>query len=167
VKNAIVIYESLTGNTRKAGERIARELEGAGVAAAACPITHIDYPALAAADMVIVGTWTDGLVLFGQRPGRGGRIWMKLPAIDRKRTALYCTYAVAPGKTLQKLETLVAGRGGDVIGGLAIKRTKIDSGAATFVERLLDVTEPIGEGSPDAESAPGGAATPQPAPAGS
>jgi hypothetical protein len=146
VKNAIVIYESLTGNTRKAGDRIVRELEGAGVTAASCPITHIDYPALAAADMVIVGTWTDGMVLFGQRPGRGGRIWMKLPAIDRKRTALYCTYAVAPGKTLEKLETLVAGRGGDVIGGLAIKRSRIEAGAATFVERLVDATEPLAPG---------------------
>jgi hypothetical protein len=143
VQNAIVIYESLTGNTRKAGDRIARELEGAGISAAACPITHIDYPALAAADVVIVGTWTDGLVLFGQRPGRGGRLWMKLPAIDRKRTALYCTYAVAPGKTLEKLGVLVSGRGGDVIGGYAIRRTKIDQGAATFVDRLLSATEPL------------------------
>jgi hypothetical protein len=143
VKNAIVIYESLTGNTRKAGERIARELEGAGISAAACPITHIDYPALAAADMVIVGTWTDGMVLFGQRPGRGGRIWMKLPAIDRKRTALYCTYAVAPGKTLEKLGVLVSGRGGDVIGGLAIKRTRLAEGAATFVERLVDAESDV------------------------
>jgi hypothetical protein len=141
LQNAIVIYESLTGNTRKAGDRIARELQGAGIAATACPITHIDYPALAAADVVVVGTWTDGLVVFGQRPGRGGRIWMKLPAIDRKRTALYCTYAVAPGKTLEKLGVLVAGRGGDVLGGYAIKRTKIEAGAATFVERLVGATE--------------------------
>jgi hypothetical protein len=143
VQNAIVIYESLTGNTRRAGDRIARELQGAGISATACPITHIDYPALAAADTVVVGTWTDGMVLFGQRPGRGGRIWMKLPAIDRKRTALYCTYAVAPGKTLEKLGVLVSGRGGDVIGGYAIKRSKVDAGAATFVERLLDVSEPV------------------------
>jgi hypothetical protein len=141
VKNAIVIYESLTGNTRKAGDRIARELEGAGVATSACPITQIDYPALAAADVVVVGTWTDGMVLFGQRPGRGGRIWMKLPAIDRKRVALYCTYAVAPGKTLEKLGVLVAGRGGDVLGGYAIKRTKLAEGAATFAERLVDAVD--------------------------
>jgi Flavodoxin domain len=149
LQNAIVIYESLTGNTRRAGDRIARELEGAGVAASACPITHIDYPALAAADMVVVGTWTDGMILFGQRPGRGGRIWMKLPAIDRKRTALYCTYAVAPGKTLEKLGDLVAGRGGDVIGGYAIKRSKVDAGAATFVERLLGATEPLPSAEPE------------------
>ncbi|HEX7095792.1 MAG TPA: flavodoxin family protein [Acidimicrobiales bacterium] len=141
MKNAIVIYESLTGNTRRAGERIARELEGAGVHTTACPITHIDYPALAAADVVIVGSWTDGMILFGQRPGRAGRIWMKLPAVDRKRAAVYCTYAVAPGKTLEKLSGLVAGRGGDVLGGYAIKRTRIDEGAAIFAERLLGAVD--------------------------
>jgi menaquinone-dependent protoporphyrinogen IX oxidase len=142
VKSAIVIYESLTGNTRLAGERIARELEGAGVDAAACPISHIDYPALAAADMVIVGSWTDGFILFGQRPGRTGRLWMHLPAIDRKKTAVYCTYAVAPGKTLEKLSTIAAGRGGDVIGGFAIRRNRIEAGVDTFVDRLL-AAEPV------------------------
>ncbi len=141
MKNAVVLYETLTGNTRKAGERIARELQGAGVATVACPVVDIDYPALAAADVVIVGTWTDGMVLFGQRPGRAGRLWAKLPALDRKKTALYCTFAVAPGKTLEKLEGIVADHNGaDVIGGLAIRRTRIEQGAATFAERLVGLT---------------------------
>jgi hypothetical protein len=137
VKRAIVIYESMTGNTRKAGERIARELDAAGVPTAACPIMHIDYPSLAAADMVIVGSWTDGIFVVGQRPGRAGRLWLNLPAIDRKRTAVYCTYALNPGKTLEKLGTLVSGRGADVVGGYAIRRSRIDEGAETFVDRLL------------------------------
>ncbi|CAB4736437.1 MAG: hypothetical protein F2754_11050 [Actinobacteria bacterium] len=138
MKNAVVIYETLTGNTRKAGERIARELDGAGVSAVACPVLEIDYPALAAADIVIIGTWTDGMVLFGQRPGRVGRLWAKIPALDRKKTALYCTFAVAPGKTLAKLESMVTGHhGADVVGGLAIRRNCIEQGAETFVDRLL------------------------------
>ena len=138
MKNAVVIYETLTGNTRKAGERIARELGGAGVSAVACPVLEIDYPALAAADIVIIGTWTDGMVLFGQRPGRAGRLWTKIPALDRKKTALYCTFAVAPGKTLAKLESMVTGHhGADVVGGLAIRRNRIEQGAETFVDRLL------------------------------
>lgn len=141
MQNAVVIYETLTGNTRKAGERIARELGASGVSAVACPTTEIDYPALAAADVVIVGTWTDGMVLFGQRPGRAGRIWGKVPALDRKKTALYCTFAVAPGKTLPKLEAMLRDhQGADVIGGLAIRRNKIETGAETFVERLLSLT---------------------------
>jgi hypothetical protein len=138
MKNAVVIYESLTGNTRKAGERIAREFAASGVSAVACPVLEIDYPALAAADLVVIGTWTDGMVLFGQRPGRVGRLWTKIPALDRKKTALYCTFAVAPGKTLVKLESMVTDHhGADVVGGLAIRRNRIEQGAETFVDRLL------------------------------
>ncbi len=143
MKNAVVIYETLTGNTRKAGERIARELTANGVSTLACPVTEIDYPALAAADVVIVGTWTDGLVLFGQKPGRAGRIWSNVPALDRRRTAIYCTFAVAPGKTLPKLEAMLRDHhGADVIGGLAIRRTRVEQGAEAFVDRLLAVPEP-------------------------
>src|SRR5256714_15068649 len=99
---AVVIYESLTGNTRRAAELIGKELTRSGVTAAVCPITRIDYQALAEADLVVIGTWTDGMILIGQRPGRAGRI-PALPGLPGKRCAVYCTYAVDPGKTLQKL----------------------------------------------------------------
>ena len=138
VNNAVVIYQSLTGNTRRAGDRIAAELNGAGVSTIACPTVDIDFTALAAADMVIVGTWTDGLVLFGQRPGQAARL-RTMPLIDGKLAAVYCTYAIETGKTLDKLQGIVERRGGEVVGGLAIKRTKIDEGAALFVDRLLAV----------------------------
>ena len=38
---------------------------GSGVATTVSQITAVDYQALAEADLVVVGTWTDGLVLFG------------------------------------------------------------------------------------------------------
>ena len=43
---AVVVYESLTGNTRKAAGLIAAELSRGGVATRAMPITGIDYQAL-------------------------------------------------------------------------------------------------------------------------
>jgi hypothetical protein len=145
---AIVIYESLTGNTRKAGHLIAGELSRSGVQTVACPITGIDLQALSEAELVIVGSWTDGLVLFGQRPGRAGRL-LKLPVIDGKPAAVYCTYAVDPGRTLDKLAAIVGRRGGDVVGGMAIKRGNLGGGAQELVDRLLAVlqatTEPAGE----------------------
>src|SRR5687767_563896 len=71
---AVVIYESLTGNTRKAAELIAGDLRAAGHEAVACPTTAVDYQALHAADLVVVGGWTDGLFFVAQRPGRAGRL---------------------------------------------------------------------------------------------
>src|SRR5690606_21144667 len=94
---AIVIYESLTGNTRRAAEVIAAELQAAGHQAVACPTTAVDYQALQEADVVIVGGWTDGFVLFGQRPGRAGRL-RKLPTLVGKRAVCYVTYAMNAGK---------------------------------------------------------------------
>lgn len=140
--NAVVVYESLTGNTRAAGDLIAAGLTAAGVNAAAYPIQAIDMQALQDADLVVVGSWTDGLIFVGQRPGGSGRL-RKLPRIDGTKAAVYCTYAVDLGKTLEKLEAIVTDRGGDVVGGMAIHRGDLAGGATEFVQRLLgalDVT---------------------------
>jgi len=135
--NGIVIYESMTGNTRAAGHLIADRLTEAGVETVACPITRVDLQALSEADLVVVGSWTDGLFFFGQRPGRGGRIASKLPRIDGKKAVVYCTYAIDCGSTLDKLARIVRMGGGDVIGGYAIRRDDIAGGADEFVDRVL------------------------------
>ena len=136
---AIVIYESLTGNTRTAGDAIAQRLRASGVEAVASPITAIDYQALSAADLVIVGSWVDGIFVVGQRPGRLGRI-TKMPALAGKRAVVYLTYAINPGKALQKLSDAVAGLGAEVLGGVTIRRDRIVEGVDDFVDRILDVT---------------------------
>ena len=135
---AVVIFESLTGNTRKAAGFIAAELERGGVSTTVSSITAVDYQALAEADLVVIGTWTDGLVLFGQRPGRSGRL-KKLPYITGKKCAVYVTYAVDAGNVLDKFVALMEDRGGDVIGGMAIRRNDLAGGAQDFAGRVLDV----------------------------
>lgn len=137
--DAVVIYESLTGNTAKAGQAIAAGLTRAGLPTQAFPITRIDYQALSVADLVIVGSWVDGFVVVGQRPGRLGRI-KGMPALAGKRAVVYLTYAIDPGKALQKMSDAVAARGADVLGGQLIRRDKLEQGVADFVDRVLQVT---------------------------
>jgi hypothetical protein len=133
---AVVIYESLTGNTRRAAEYIGGALQRAGADVAVYPITGYDLKELADADVVFIGTWTDGLVLFGQRPGRAGRIW-KLPVLDRKPVALFCTYAINPRSTLKKFARIATAKGADVIGEHAFKRNALAAGVDDFVEGVL------------------------------
>ena len=135
--NAVIVYESLTGTTRRAAGMIAAGLAKGGVQASVCPITDVDYEALALADLVIVGTWTDGIVIVGQRPGRSARL-RRLPALGGKRCVVYCTYAVDPGKTLPKLAGIVEGRGGDVVGGMALRRLKLVEDVHEFVDTLFE-----------------------------
>src|SRR5829696_1469559 len=67
---AVVIYESLTGNTARAARLIAEAAREEGADVTIYPITAIGLKDLAEADIVFVGTWVDGLVLVGPRPGR-------------------------------------------------------------------------------------------------
>lgn len=131
----VVIYESLTGNTRKAAHLIADELQALGHAAVACPTTAIDYQALHEADVVVIGGWTDGLFFFAQRPGRAHRL-RGLPALKGKRAICFVTYALDAGKTLQKLSEIVEGLGATVEGGMTIRRDKLDDGARDLAARL-------------------------------
>ena len=134
--NVVVVYESLTGNTRRAAELMGNELERRGVTVAVCNVTAIDYQALARADLVIMGSWVDGIFVIGQRPGRAGRL-ESFPPIDGKRCFVFCTFALNPGKTLQKMTAIMEGRGAEVLGGMAIKRNRIEEGARDFVGRVL------------------------------
>jgi len=137
--DAVVIYESLTGNTAKAGQAIAAGLTEAGVPTQAFPIKHIDFQALSRADLVIVGSWVDGLVVVGQKPGRLGRI-KGMPALAGKKAVVFLTYAIDPGKALQKMSDAVAARGAEVLGGQIIRRDKLEEGVTDFVDRVLQVT---------------------------
>lgn len=136
--HAVVIYESLTGNTAKAGHAIAAGLTAEGLPTRAFPITKIDYQALADANLVIVGSWVDGLIFVGQRPGRLGRI-TAMPALAGKQAVVYLTYAIDAGKALQKLSNAVEARGAEVLGGETIRRDKLETGVADFIDRVLAV----------------------------
>ena len=105
---ALVIHESLTGNTRTAARHIVDELVAEGWEASECSSREVDLPALQAADVLVVGSWVDGLFFFGQRPGGSGKL-SKLPLLGNKPTYVYVTFAVDPGKTLAEADR--AGRG--------------------------------------------------------
>jgi hypothetical protein len=122
----LVIYESVGGNTRRAAELIGGTATFLGAEATVCSVTQVDLQALAEADLVFVGSWTDGLFLFGQRPGRVGR-FKKLPWLDDKHVSVFCTYAHNPGGTIAGLSKVLERKGAVVVGGHAIKRSQIDA----------------------------------------
>jgi len=134
---AVVLYESLTGNTRKAGELIATKLQESGVGITdVCPVRQPDYSAIQDADLVVVGTWVHGLFVVGQAPWGLGAL-QALPAISGKQVATYCTFALNPGSSLDKMARALESRGGQVIGGLALNRSKLVAHSEEFVGRLL------------------------------
>lgn len=132
---AVIIYNSLTGTTAKAAHRIASELKALRYDATPVAIGDVDDATVADADLVIVGTWTDGIVILGQKPA-GKKKLRGLPSLSGKKAVVYCTYAVDPGQTLDKLVAEVEAKGAEVIGGFAIARHDVPGDVAEFVDRL-------------------------------
>ena len=144
---AMVIYESMTGNTKKAAGLIADALRAKGVTVTAVsPTTAINHQGLSDADLVVIGSWTDGVFLFGQRPAKAGRL-RQLPAMKSKQAAVFCTYALDPGNVLDKLTRIVADLGANVVGGMTIRRTDLEAGASEFVDRLIGAIPTLADAS--------------------
>ena len=135
---AALLIESLTGNTRRAGELIAADLQQVGWdVTGVSKVKQPDFGSIQDADMVIIGTWVHGLFVVGQAPWGLAAI-SQLPTMQGKKAAVFCTFALSPGKSLDKLTSTVSLLGAEVIGGLALNRGKIEAHSEEFVTRLVD-----------------------------
>ena len=134
--DAVIIYESLTGTTQRAAHLIGDGFFDHRIGSQIFPVAGVTAEAVAAADLVIVGTWTDGALIVGQRPGKAKKL-KRMPDLTGKRCLVYCTYAIHPGKTIQKLTKIVEELGGEVLGGMTIRRDHLHEDAAEFVERAI------------------------------
>ena len=135
---AAILIESLTGNTWKAGEKIASGLQQEGwqiqgFSALRTP----DHGAIQSADVVIVGTWVHGLFVVGQAPWGIDRL-RALPSMAGKKVAGFCTFALNPGRALDVVTRELERTGGEVVGGLTLQRGRLAAHTEEFVLRLAD-----------------------------
>ena len=134
--NIVVIHQSRTGNTRRAAELIGGAAAATGATVAVRPVTNIDYKELAEADLVFVGTWVDGLILFGHRPGDTGKV-RQIPKLWDKKVAAFMTHAVNPGNAADKLSALLEGHGATVVAARSLNRRRLEDEAPAFATEVL------------------------------
>jgi flavodoxin len=135
---AAILAESLTGNTWKAAELVADDLVQEGWSITGLSrVRQPDHAAIQDADVVLIGTWVHGLFVVGQAPW-GVRALAALPAMAGKKAAVFCTFALNPGTTLDTMTKVIEGRGAEVIGGLALHRRQLDRHAEELAIRLVD-----------------------------
>ncbi len=132
----VVIHESRTGNTRQAAEWIGGAAEAEGAEVHVFASDQVGPGQLADADLVFVGTWTDGLFLLGHRPG-GSRNLKAMPDLWHKRVVPFVTYAVNPGRVVDKLGGLLSRKGADVLPGRAFHRGRLPDGVVEFVRQSM------------------------------
>ena len=83
---------------------------------------------------MFIGTWVDGLVLFGHRPGRAGASG---PCPSSTASAPpFATYAIHAGKALDRFARVLEERGATVVSRTLLRRDRLEAGiAAEFVMR--------------------------------
>lgn len=135
---AAILVESLTGNTWKAAEKTADLLQQERwTITGLSKVRQPDHAAIQEADVILVGSWVHGAFVFGQAPWAVNSI-ANLPAMRGKKAAAFCTFALNPGKSLDRLTSAVGETGAYVIGGIAISRSKLDQHSEAFAMRLVD-----------------------------
>ena len=139
---ASLLVESLTGNTWRAAELVAANLHQEGWSITGLsPMRRPDHASIQAADLVLVGTWVHGAFVIGQAPWGIGNI-RALPSLLGKRAVTFCTFALNPGRTLGAMESAVTALGAEVIGGMALHRSKLAAHTEEFAARLVGVAQP-------------------------
>lgn len=134
---AAILFESLTGNTRKAAELIATNLqqEGWGITGVS-PVGKPELASIQQADLVVIGTWVHGLFVVGQMPFGVANL-ENLPAMRGKKAATYVTYGLNPGKSLAKVDDAVRKVGVEVVGSSAIHRRTLNAATEAFAADLV------------------------------
>jgi len=119
-RRVLVCYESRGGRTARVAEAVADAVGGHGDQVRVLPIADVGRGELAAADLVVVGSWVEGLVVAGVRPAKPMRAWLAgLPQLGGKPVAVFCTYAVSAKSTLAAMRRALEAAGGVVVGQAA------------------------------------------------
>jgi glutamate synthase (NADPH/NADH) small chain len=140
-RRVLVAYESRGGRTAEAARIIARELRSTGATVGAVPLSQVGIAELSDADLLVVGTWVEGLVVAGVRPAAAARRWLAaLPGLPGLPAAVFCTYGVAPGAALETLRSGLEDRGAQVLsqGAFGPTRARIEAGAVRFAAGLAE-----------------------------
>jgi flavodoxin len=132
----VVLFQSMRGTTRRAAGMIGQALVERGHEVHTYPVTAFDYQKLAEAELVIVGTWTDGLILFGQRPGQLAKL-NNMPEIPGKRVGVFVTYEFAPKAALPQLAEWAESKGGVVVARAGFNKRRLDDGMDAFLDAVL------------------------------
>lgn len=139
----VVLHQSRTGNTKKAAELIGGAVQSSGASVSVRSVSNIDYKELADADLIFVGTWVDGLIMFGHRPGDSGKI-KKVPKLWDKKVVAFMTHALNPGNAAEKMASLLEEHGANVLASRSLNRHHLELEAPAFANEALSLFNGVG-----------------------
>ena len=137
-KRILVTFDSRSGHTRKAAEVVAGRLSNRGSQVITTEMANVGLAELQWAELLVLGTWAQGLVVAGVKPSVASSEWIsKLPDLGGIQVAIFCTFAFSPSGALRKLNESLASKGAEVIASSGISRRRIEREAADFAGSIV------------------------------
>jgi flavodoxin len=140
--NVAIVYETHTGTTSAAAEKMAALVRQAGHECTLDSISNTDGRTTARADAIVLGAWTKGYFVIMQHPSDGMMDFIAGMSINRKPVAVFTTYKLAIGSTLRQMAVAAEAAGGKVTGMYKVKGPRVPDGFEAWV-RSLDSTAAI------------------------
>ena len=137
-RRALVCYASEGGRTAQVARTVGEELTDKGLSVRVLPIERVGPAELAAADLLVVGSWVKGLVVAKVGPPPAVRAWLdELPRLGGMPVAVFCTFGVDPRSTLADMAAALERRGARVVATSALRRGGNKVAAVAFARRIL------------------------------
>jgi flavodoxin len=123
---ALIVYYSKTGVTKKFAEAIAYQLKKR-VDVKIKSIEEVTSQDILDCKMLYLGCGTEGMYIFGQKPEKPWADFVSnLPKVEGKRTVLFTTYKISTGEVFHKMKALIEPKGYRVIGSMKTSNGKFD-----------------------------------------
>jgi flavodoxin len=122
----LIVFYSSSGHTKKVVDLIEEKLSEKGHAVTVRNALTARAEMVSEAELLLIGTPVHGYILFGQKPSREVREFLKdeLPDnLQAKPVIAFATYLFFPAGALKKVNKIIEARNGRIIGVLTERRT--------------------------------------------
>ena len=111
-----IVCDSRTGTTRDAATAMGRVFEDQGYECSVHSVADADPKQTFEADLICIGSWTQGLFLFLQHPTKASMQFIdRLGDLHGKKAVVFCTYKLATGSLLPKMAAALEAQGAQVV----------------------------------------------------
>ncbi len=115
MRTAAVVYRSRTGTTRQLAEEIGAHLRSRGIQVVVASVGDADPRELATVDLVLLGCWTNGLMVVLQHPDQPWIDFVReIPPLAGPRVGLFVTYRILTGSMFRRMRDELAGKAGPI-----------------------------------------------------
>jgi flavodoxin len=135
----LIVYYSESGNTKKVVDMTESRLNDLGHQVKVKNALTVTAEQVNIANMLIIGTPVHGKIIFGMKPAKAVKEFLKeqLPDdMEEKPVIGFATYLFFPAKALNPVRDAIESRNGKILNLIAKRRTKKPELVAEILESL-------------------------------